>query len=60
MIIIIIIILESWPSSKDSARFDPVFTSLDFGTIILLQNKIVSLASNPHPGGPGLCVYVSQ
>jgi hypothetical protein len=38
----------------------PVFTSLDFDTVILLQSKIVSLASNPQTRGPGLCIYVPQ
>jgi hypothetical protein len=38
----------------------PVFTSLDFATVIFLQSKVVSLASNPQPGGPGLCIYVPQ
>jgi hypothetical protein len=48
------------PSLEDTARFHPVLT-LDFATIILfLQSKIVSLASNPKPGGPGLCIYVPQ
>jgi hypothetical protein len=36
----------------------PVFTSLDFATIILLQSKFVSLASTPHSGGLGLDIYV--
>jgi hypothetical protein len=38
----------------------PVFTCLDFVTIFFLQSKVVSLASNPQPGGPGLCIYVPQ
>jgi hypothetical protein len=38
----------------------PVFTSLDFAPIIALRSKVVSLASNPQPGGPGLCIYVPQ
>jgi hypothetical protein len=38
----------------------PVFTSLDFVTLTFLQSKIVSLASNPQPGEPGACIYVSQ
>jgi hypothetical protein len=38
----------------------PLFTSLSFETIIFLQSKVVSLASNPQPGGPGLCIYVSR
>jgi hypothetical protein len=28
--------------------------------IFFLQSKVVSLVSNPRPGGPGLCIYVSQ
>jgi hypothetical protein len=31
---------------------------LVFAAIIILQSKFVSLASNPQPGGPGLCIYV--
>jgi hypothetical protein len=39
----------------------PVFTSLDFVTIIILKSKVVvSLASNPQPRRPGLCIYVPQ
>jgi hypothetical protein len=38
----------------------PVFTSQDFATIMCLQSKIVSLASNPQPGEPDLCIYVLQ
>jgi hypothetical protein len=36
----------------------PVFTSLDFETVIFLQTKVVGLAYNPQPGGPGVCIYV--
>jgi hypothetical protein len=36
----------------------PVFTSLDLATAMFLQTKVVSLASNLQPGGPGLCIYV--
>jgi hypothetical protein len=67
MIIIIIIIIicdtalfEPQPSLDASARLQPVFTSSDFATIIFLQSKAVSLASNPDPGGPGFCIYVSD
>jgi hypothetical protein len=38
----------------------PVFTSFHFATTIFLQNKSVSLASNPQPGRPGPCIYVPQ
>jgi hypothetical protein len=61
------VLLEPQPSSEDSARpvhsweiDHPVFTSLDFATIILLQSKVVILASNPQPGGPGPCIYVPE
>jgi hypothetical protein len=65
-IIIIIIIIgkaapfEPYPSLEDSARFDPVFTSMDFATNKKLQNKVVSLASNPQSGVPGPCICVPQ
>jgi hypothetical protein len=29
-------------------------------TIIYLQSKVISLVSNIQPGGPGLCIYVTQ
>jgi hypothetical protein len=61
MIITIIIgktaLFEAQPSLEESARLHAVFTSLDYETIFFLQSKVVSLASNPQPGGPGLCVY---
>jgi hypothetical protein len=25
-----------------------------------LQGRVVSPTSNPHPGGPGLCIYITQ
>jgi hypothetical protein len=38
----------------------PVFNSLDLATIMFLQNKVVSLASNPQTGGPlYLCTPVT-
>jgi hypothetical protein len=33
---------------------------LNFATIFVLQNKIVSLASNFQPGGAGPSIYVPQ
>jgi hypothetical protein len=33
---------------------------LDFATVIFLKGKVVSLVSNPQPGGPGLYIYVPQ
>jgi hypothetical protein len=33
---------------------------LKFGRVFILQGKVVSLAPNPQPGGPGICMYVLQ
>jgi hypothetical protein len=44
-------LFEPYPSLEDSARFNTVFTSLDFVTIFVLERMGVSLASNPQPGG---------
>jgi hypothetical protein len=38
----------------------PVFTVLHLAIVHFLQSKVVSLASNSQPGGPGLCIYVPQ
>jgi hypothetical protein len=37
-------LFELWRCLEDSARLHPVFTSLDFATIIYLRSKVVSLA----------------
>jgi hypothetical protein len=63
LLIIIIIssktaLYEPQPSLDDSSRFDLVFTSLDFATIIILHSMVVRLAPNSLPGGPGPCIYV--
>jgi hypothetical protein len=34
------------------------FRFLDLAIIMFLLSKVVSLASNLQPGGPGLCIYV--
>jgi hypothetical protein len=31
-----------------------------FSTIFFLQGTVVSPTPNPHPGGPGLCIYITQ
>jgi hypothetical protein len=56
---------EPRPSLENSARFDLVFTSLDFAKIFILfiyflQSKFVDLASNTQLEGPDLCIYVPQ
>jgi hypothetical protein len=38
---------------EDSARFDPILTSLDFATTVISQDKVVGLVSNPQPAGLG-------
>jgi hypothetical protein len=35
----------------------PVFISLDFPAVALLQSKVFSFASNPQPGSTGSCIY---
>jgi hypothetical protein len=36
------------------------FSLLWIYSIFILQSKGIFLASNPQPGGPDLCIYVSQ
>jgi hypothetical protein len=31
-----------------------------FSTIFFLQGRVVSRTPNPHPGGPGHCIYIPQ
>lgn len=52
--------LEPQPSLEDSDRLHLVFTSLDLATVVCLQCKVFSLASNSRTGGPGPCFYVLQ
>jgi hypothetical protein len=60
MIIIIIIIiiigktalLEPQPSLEDSARFDPVHTSLNFATVIFSRARPSALRQPPNLVGP--------
>jgi hypothetical protein len=49
---------QNIPYLEDSARFDSVFTSSDFATIIFLQSKVTGLVFNPQPGRPGPCINV--
>jgi hypothetical protein len=52
---------EPQPSLEDYARLDhPLFTSLNFATIISLQSNVASLESNSQSGRPGLCMHVRQ
>jgi hypothetical protein len=53
-------LFEPQPSLQDSVRLYPVFTSLEFARIIILQRKAVSSLSNPQPGGPGLWICFPQ
>jgi hypothetical protein len=45
-ILIIVIISATIIALEDSAKFDQVFTCLNFATVFFLQYKVVSLASN--------------
>jgi hypothetical protein len=51
-------LVHSWVCCHELGH--PVFTSLGFATIFFLESKVVSLASNPQPGGLGPCIYVPQ
>jgi hypothetical protein len=47
--------LRSWPPPQNPAQFFG-----GFSTIFFLQGRVVSSTPNPHPGGPGLCIYIPQ
>jgi hypothetical protein len=47
--------LRPWPPLQNRAEFLG-----GFSTIFLLQGRVVSPMPNPHPGGPGLCIYIPQ
>jgi hypothetical protein len=47
--------LRPWPPPQNPAGFLG-----GFSTIFFLQGRVVSPTPNPHPGGPGLCIYVPQ
>jgi hypothetical protein len=47
--------LRPWPPPQNSAEFLG-----GFSTIFFLQGRAVSPTPNPHPGGPGLCIYIPQ
>jgi hypothetical protein len=47
--------LRPWPPPQNPAEFLG-----GFATIFFLQGSVVSPTPNPHPGGPGLCIYTPQ
>jgi hypothetical protein len=47
--------LRPWPPPQNLAEFLG-----GFSTILFLQGRVVSPMPNPHPKGPGLCIYISQ
>jgi hypothetical protein len=47
--------LRPWPPPQNPAEFLG-----GFSTILFLQGRVVSPTPNPHPGGPGLCIYIPQ
>jgi hypothetical protein len=46
--------LRPWPPPQNPAEFLGGFLT------IFLQGRVVSPTPNPHPGGPGLCIYIPQ
>jgi hypothetical protein len=47
--------LRLWPPPQNPAEFLG-----GFSTIFFLQGRVVSPTPIPHPGGPGLCIYIPQ
>jgi hypothetical protein len=47
--------LRPWPSPQNPAEFLG-----GFSTIFFLEGRVVSPTPNPHPRGPGLCIYIPQ
>jgi hypothetical protein len=47
--------LRPWPPPQNPDKFLG-----GFSTIFFLQGRVVSPTPNPHPGGPGLCIYIPQ
>jgi hypothetical protein len=47
--------LRPWPPPQNPAEFLG-----DFSIIFFLQGRVVSPTPNPHPGEPGLCIYIPQ
>jgi hypothetical protein len=43
--------LRPWPPPQNRIEF-----LVGFSTIFFLQGRVFSLTTNPHSGGPGLCV----
>jgi hypothetical protein len=46
--------LRPWHHPQNPAEFLG-----GFSTIFFLQGRVVSPTPNPHPGGPGLYIYIS-
>jgi hypothetical protein len=47
--------LRPWPPPQNPAEFLGGFSIFSF-----LQGRVVNPTPNPHPGGPGLCIYIPQ
>jgi hypothetical protein len=45
--------LRPWPPPQNPTEFLGRFS-----TILFSQGRVVSPTPNPHPGGPGLCIYI--
>jgi hypothetical protein len=46
--------------TQEILKFASAFPIFRFRNVFSLQSKVASLASNPQPGGPCSCIYVSQ
>jgi hypothetical protein len=65
IIVVVVVVGKTVPSSpqpslEGSVELILIFTSLDIATIIFYRGKSSALRPTPQPGGPGLCIYVSQ
>jgi hypothetical protein len=47
--------LRPWPPPQNPVEFLG-----GFSTIFFLHGRVVRPTPNPHPGGPGLCIYILQ
>jgi hypothetical protein len=45
--------LRPWPPPQNQLNFLEASQQFSF-----LQGRVVSPMPNPHPGGPGLCIYI--
>jgi hypothetical protein len=59
-IILLLLSLAPQPSRPWPPPQNPTEFLEGFSTIFFLRGRVVSPTPNPHPGGPGLCIYIPQ